>query len=118
VACLLTVHHPKLILGFDAILTISPDHGRMFADEGWTREKLIEEITQRSLRPGVDLVRGAHGMAEGIPAHLESATLPKFRPGGLLVTYAGGGAGLFSSVIAGWANGKIGSDPVTRTVGT
>lgn len=116
VACLLTVHHPKLVIGFDAILTISPDHGRVFAEEGWTREKLIEEVTQRSMRPGSDLVRGAHGMAEGVPPHLESATLPKFRPGGLLVTYAGGGAGLFSSIIAGWANGKIGSDPVTRIV--
>lgn len=116
VACLLTVHHPKLVIGFDAILTISPDHGRVFADEGWTREKLVEEITQRSMRPGSDLVRGAHGMAEGVPPHLESATLPKFRPGGLLVTFAGGGAGLFSSIVAGWANGKIGSDPVTRIV--
>lgn len=116
VACLLTVHHPKLVIGFDAILTVSPDHGRVFAEAGWTREKLIEEVTQRSLRPGSDLVRGAHGMAEGVPPHLESATLPKFRPGGLLVTYAGGGAGLFSSIVAGWANGKIGSDPVTRVV--
>jgi len=116
VACLLTVHHPKLVIGFDAILTISPDHGRVFAEAGWTREKLIEEVTQRSLRPGSELVRGAHGMAEGVPPHLESATLPKFRPGGLLVTYAGGGAGLFSSIVAGWANGKIGSDPVTRVV--
>ncbi len=116
VACLLTVHHPKLVIGFDAILTVSPDHGRVFAEAGWTREKLVEEVTQRSLRPGADLVRGAHGMAEGVPPHLESATLPKFRPGGLLVTYAGGGAGLFSSIVAGWANGKIGSDPVTRIV--
>lgn len=116
VACLLTVHHPKLVIGFDAILTISPDHGRLFADEGWTREKLIEEVTLRSMRPGSDLVRGAHGIAEGIPPHLESATLPKFRPGGLLVTYAGGGAGLFSSIVAGWANGQVGSDPVTRVV--
>ena len=116
VACLLTVHHPKLVIGFDAILTVSPDHGRLFAEEGWTREKLIDEVTQRSMRPGSDLVRGAHGIAEGVPPHLESATLPKFRPGGLLVTYAGGGAGLFSSIVAGWANGQIGSDPVTRVV--
>lgn len=118
VACLLTVHHPKLILAFDAILTVSPDHGRVFSEAGWTREKLVTEIMERSTRPGTELVRGALGMAEGVPAHLENATLPKFRNGGLLVTYAGGGAGLFSSVIAGWANGQIGSDPVTRLVGS
>ncbi len=116
VMCLQAVHHPKLVLGFDAILTISPDHGRLFQQENWTREKLVEEITAKSMKAGVDLVRGAHGIAEGIPPHLESATLPKFRPGGLLVTFAGGGAGLFSSVIAGWANGSIGSNPVTRMV--
>jgi hypothetical protein len=57
-------------------------------------------------------------MAEGVPPHLRDATLPKFRPGGILLTYAGGGAGLFSSIVAGWANGAIGSDPVTRVVGS
>lgn len=116
-ACLRTVHHPKLIIGFDAILVVSPDHGRLFADAGWTRDRLIDEINGRLLTPGSDLARGAHGMAEGVPAHLANAeALPKFRPGGLLVAYAGGGAGLFSSIIAGWANGSIGSDPVTREV--
>jgi len=116
VACLETVHHPKLVLGFDAILTVSPDHGRVFAEAGWDRNRLIDEISQRSMRHGSQLIRGARDMAEGVPLHLSEATLPKFRPGGLLLTYAGGGAGLFSSVIAGWANGKIGSDPVTRVV--
>ena len=118
VACLQTVHHPKLVIGFDAILTISPDHGRVYGEAGWSREKLIAELTERSMTPGADLVRGAREMAEGIPSHLRDATLPKFRPGGILLTYAGGGAGLFSSIVAGWANGAIGSDPVTRVVGS
>jgi hypothetical protein len=118
VASLQTVHHPKLVIGFDAILTISPDHGRVFAEAGWNRERLIAEITERSLTPGSELVRGARDMAEGIPPHLKDAMLPKFRPGGVLLTYAGGGAGLFSSIVAGWANGAIGSDPVTRIVGS
>lgn len=118
-ACLRTVHHPKLVIGFDAILVISPDHGRIFADAGWSRDRLLDELHPRLLASGADLVRGAHGIAEGVPPHLGSAeALPKFRPGGLMVAYAGGGAGLFSSIIAGWANGAIGSDPVTRLVGT
>ena len=118
VACLQTVHHPKLVIGFDAILTVSPDHGRVFAEAGWDRDRLIAEIMERSTTPGHQLVRGANGMAEGVPPHLRDADLPKFRPGGLLLTYAGGGAGLFSSIVAGWANGAIGSDPVTRVVGS
>lgn len=118
VACLQTVHHPKLVIGFDAILIISPDHGRLFAQEGWTREQLITQLIERSHTPGEQLVRGARGIAEGIPPHLRDATLPKFRPGGILLTFAGGGAGLFSSIVAGWANSAIGSDPVTRVVGS
>jgi hypothetical protein len=42
--------------------------------------------------------------------------VPKFRPDGILLTHAGGGAGLFSSIIAGWANGEMGSQPVTVAV--
>lgn len=118
-ACLWTVHHPKLVIAFDAILVISPDHGRVFAEAGWTRDRLLEELHARLTAPGAELVRGARAMAEGVPAHLGSApSLPKFRPEGILLAYAGGGAGLFSSIIAGWANGAVGSDPVTQLVGT
>jgi thiol-disulfide isomerase/thioredoxin len=109
--------HPKLVIAFDAILTISPDHGRIFAEAGWTRNQIIDELHARLQIPGSELIRGAHGMAEGVSESFADATLPKFRPGGILLTYAGGGAGLFSSIVAGWANGKMGSDPVTRPVG-
>jgi hypothetical protein len=44
------------------------------------------------------------------------SALPKFTPDGLLLAYAGGGAGLFSAIIAGWVNGDKGSKPVTRPV--
>jgi hypothetical protein len=33
-----------------------------------------------------------------------------------MLAYAGGGAGLFSAIIAGWANGSVGSTPVSREV--
>ena len=42
--------------------------------------------------------------------------MPKFRPDGILLAHAGGGAGLFSSMIGGWVNGEMGSDPVTVEV--
>ena len=38
-ACLQTLHHPKLVLGFDAILVMGPEHARVFADAGWGRER-------------------------------------------------------------------------------
>ena len=49
---------------------------------------------------------------------LAEATLPKFRPGGILIVYCGGGAGLFSAMIGGWVNGELGSQPVLREIGT
>ena len=80
------------------------------------RERVLAEIHSRLQLPGSELVHGAGGIAEGVPAHLADATLPKFRPDGILLVHAGGGAGLFSTIIGGWANGSTGSHPVTRKV--
>ena len=77
---------------------------------------LPAELHERLQFPGTELVRGAGGMAEGIPEALADRTLPKFRPDGILLAYAGGGAGLFSAMIGGWANGTVGSTPVTLEV--
>jgi len=33
-----------------------------------------------------------------------------------LIVHAGGGAGLFSAIIGGWARGAVGSKPVTSAV--
>ena len=61
-------------------------------------------------------MRGAGEIDEGMPEQLRALTLPKFRDGGLQIVHAGGGAGLFSAIIGGWASGAIGSEPVTRRI--
>ena len=104
------------MLAFDAVLVLGPEHARVFADDGWDRERILTELHARLALPGSELVYGAGGIAEGVPAHLRDATLPKFRPDGILLVHAGGGAGLFSAMIGGWANGATGSQPVTRRV--
>ncbi|MFN3258485.1 MAG: thioredoxin family protein [Ilumatobacter sp.] len=112
-----SVQHPKLIMIFDTILLMGPEHARVYAEAGWSREQIVAAISEHLNSPGSDLVRGAHGVAEGVPEAFGSAeSLPKFRPGGLMLAFAGGGAGLFSQVIAGWASGDKGSKPVTRAV--
>jgi hypothetical protein len=112
-----SVQHPKLIMIFDTILLMGPEHARVYAEAGWSREQIVAAISEHLNSPGSDLVRGAHGVAEGVPEAFASAeSLPKFRPGGLMLAFAGGGAGLFSQVIAGWASGDKGSKPVTRAV--
>ena len=77
---------------------------------------MLQEINDRLQMSGKEIVRGADGMAEGVQEAFKDATLPKFRPGGLLLVHAGGPAGLFSAIVGGWVNGAPGSDPVTKVV--
>jgi thiol-disulfide isomerase/thioredoxin len=115
-ACLRTVAHPKLPVAFDAMLVVCPEHARVLAADGWSRERLVEELDRLLLLPAAEIARGAAGMAEGVPPVFEGFDLPKFRPGGLLVAHAGGTAGMFSAIIGGWVNGEMGSEPVTLEV--
>ncbi len=107
---------PKLAMMFDSILVLSPEHMARYRDAGWDRERFNQEIAEMLNLPGEELVRGAGGIEEGLPETFAAGPVPKFRPGGLLVVHAGGGAGLFSSIIAGWVNGNTGTDPVTREI--
>jgi hypothetical protein len=116
--CLRPTTHPKLAIAFDAMLVVSPEHARVFRAAGWTKARLHEELGALLQLDGKEIVRGAGGIAEGVPEVFADATLPKFRDGGLLIVHAGSHAGLFSAIIGGWASGAGGSQPVTREVGT
>ncbi|MFQ5698460.1 MAG: thioredoxin family protein [Myxococcota bacterium] len=115
-ANLRTLHHPKLALAFDCLLVVGPEHARVFARAGWDKARLLARLHELLQLPGEELVRGAGGIAEGLPERLRSATIPKFRPGGILIVHCGGAAGLFSAMIGGWANGDLGSQPVLEEI--
>ncbi len=114
--CLRSVGHPKLPLKIDAMLVISPEHGRVLADDGWDRDRLETRLAELLTLDSDELVAGADGITEGVPEAFGGMQLPKFRDGGLLICHAGGEAGLFSAIIGGWVNGDEGSDPVTREI--
>jgi hypothetical protein len=114
-ACLRTVPHPKLVGGCDVVIVVSPEHGRVFGQAEWSKARLREEIVRRLMLPGAEIVQGAGGIAEGMPETFSAGTWPKFAPENLLFVHAGGTAGLFSAIIAGWI-GRGGSQPVTREV--
>jgi hypothetical protein len=115
-SCLRTLHHPKLPLAFDCLLAVGPEHARVFSEAGWDKARLVARLHELLQLPGGELVRGAGGIAEGVPQKLADATLPKFRPGGLLIVHCGGRAGLFSAMIGGWVTGDMGSQPVLREI--
>jgi thiol-disulfide isomerase/thioredoxin len=115
-ACLRTVAHPKLAVAFDAFVVVSPEHARVFRDDGWDKARLRAEVMSLLQLPGESVVRGAAGIAEGLPEAVRTSTIPKFRGDGLWFVHAGGRAGLFSAIVGGWVNGEAGSQPVTKEV--
>ena len=110
------VAHHKLVGGFDATLVVCPEHARVFADAGWSRNDLESALADALLLDPSQIVRGADGIDEGVPEGRVSGPTPKFRSGGLMIVHAGGGAGMFSAVLGAWVGGPGGSSPVTKEV--
>jgi len=116
-AGLRVVGHPKMVMASDAILVVSPEHERVFRLANWSKQQLKDRLMELLTLPGSELIAGAGGIAEGLPEKFAEANLPKFREGGFNIVRAGGSAGMFSAIIAGWgASGAIGSVPVTREI--
>lgn len=115
--CLKAIYSVKLAPACDAILVVCPEHERVYRDAGWSKQRVYEELYRLCEMDGADLIFGARGIAEGVPERLAGARINKFRPGGLMIVRAGGGAGMFSGIIGGWsASGERGSSPVTKEV--
>ena len=111
------LHNVKLAPACDAMLVVSPEHERTFRAAGWSKARLLEELYRLCEVPIAELVRGAKGIDEGLPATAGGASRNKLRKGGLLIVRAGGGAGMFSGIIGGWTSGGFaGSVPVNREV--
>jgi hypothetical protein len=111
------MHNVKLAPACDALLVVCPEHERTFRDAGWSKARLYEELYKLCEIPGEMLIAGARGIAEGGPPSLAGTIRNKFRPGGLMIVRAGGGAGMFSGIIGGWSSGgAAGSLPVTRPI--
>ena len=113
-----SVQHPKLGIAFGCLLAIGPEHSRVFREAGWSKQQLLDRLNELLMLPGEEIVRGAGGIAEGLPEAVRAATIPKFAPGNLLIVHCGGGAGLFSAIIGGWLTGAAGSQPVVREIRT
>ncbi|MDB9845509.1 thioredoxin [Acidimicrobiales bacterium] len=114
--CLMTTHSKRMVYGIDALLVLSPEHMSRYIDAGWDRARFRAELEERLMVNTDDIIRGTGGIDEGLPADFAGMQLPKFRPGGLHIAHAGGPAGLFSSVFAGWVSGEKGSVPVTKEI--
>ena len=114
-----SVHHAKLYGVSDALLIISPERMRVFREAGWSKARFRHELDKHLTIDAAEVLAGADGVAEGMPARLAGKQLLKFRPGGLLIAHAGGSAGMWSAIINGWTrSGPHGSIPVTVPIKT
>ncbi len=115
---LLAVGHHKLCEFTNAMLVLVPEHYAIFREAGWDRARITEELHKAMVRPGNDVIQGAHGVGEGVDKRRADEMINKFWPEGLLIVQAGGQAGLFSAICAGWTGGRFRdeSKPVTREI--
>jgi len=57
-----SVATPRLRLAFDAMLLVGPEHGRVFREAGWSRERVQAELFERVKTPAGELVRPILGV--------------------------------------------------------
>jgi hypothetical protein len=121
---LAVISHHKSTHHGDTLVVLSPEHARLLAGDGWDRPRMRTYLWERLRKPVRDLVPGVDG-GEGLPAHVlakfadpgrETALIAKLRePANLKFVVAGGTAGRFSAVVAGWTFPKM-SRMVTRRI--
>ena len=114
---LTAIGHPKKYQAHDALLVLSPEHFRIYAEAGWSRTQIMSAFDSALTRSMDEVLQGVGGIAEGMPAAAAGKTLTKFRDGGFNIVRAGGQAGLMSAAIGGWAaTGERGSELVSRKI--
>ncbi len=107
---------PRMVMQFDTVIVMSPEHMNRYRDAGWDRARFLEELTGHLMIDGDSVVQGSDGVEEGMPEFVAGMQLPKFPPGGIHIVHGGSHAGLFSTTIGGWVTGEIGSVTVTKEI--
>ena len=103
---LVKIGHPRLVQSARAILVLSPEHYAIYRESGWDRKRIERALYEATIRPGSEILAGADGVGEGVPASRANEQVPKFHEDGLMVVRAGGKAGLFSAILPGWLAGR------------
>jgi hypothetical protein len=118
--------HPKQHGSGDVLLIVSPEHADTISRDKWAKAQVrarIQEITSRPIRellPDEESGEGVPLKAFGLTkptADQLAQKIPKFRkPENINIIVAGGEAGKFSAVFAGWVSGPMGSSSVSRKI--
>ncbi len=118
--------HPKQHGSGEILLIISPEHADTVARDKWSKADVRARIQHVTARPIRDLLQDDDS-GEGLTlktlglinptAEQLAQKIPKFRkPENINIIVAGGDAGKFSAVFAGWVSGPMGSSSVSRRI--
>jgi hypothetical protein len=116
--------HPKQHNAGEVLMVVSPEHADTLAREKWSKSQVRARIQEVTSRPTRELIRdddsgeGIPLSALGTPTEEQLAKkIAKFRkPEDINIIVAGGNAGKFSAVFAGWVSGPMGSSSVSRRI--
>jgi hypothetical protein len=96
----------------EVLIVVAPEHAAVFARDGWTKTQVRERIQEITARPLSELLPSSEcavGTAPGVLGIKEPTTadlarrIPKFREAeGINIVVAGGEAGKFTAIFAGW----------------
>jgi hypothetical protein len=117
--------HPKQRGAGEVLLVISPEHADTIARDKWSKADVRARIQEVTSRPVRELIPDAES-GEGVPLErfgknpapeLLAQRISKFRRAeDINIIVAGGEAGKFSAVFAGWVSGPMGSSSVSRRI--
>jgi hypothetical protein len=97
----------------DSLFVICPEHAALFAEHGWSKARLREELFAAAVRPAGELRRGE--TTPLVKAAPDDQPVHKWTdPERILIMVAGGEAGRYSAVM-GPCDG-MGTRPITREV--
>jgi hypothetical protein len=91
--------------GGESVLVLSPEHAKIAASTGWTKQQVREFIFERAARPRSDLREA--GKLPGEPEPGDDAIVHRgLTPEDILITVAGGEAGGHSAFLTSWSRGR------------
>ncbi len=104
----------------ETFLILAPEHVETISRSGWNKNDIRKRIQEATAKPLRELIRSkecGEGMSPESAEDDWDRMLPKFQNEDMInIVVAGGDAGKFSAILAGWQSGPKGSQTVTRKI--